>query len=78
MPKLPVLSAKEVIQALQRAGFEIRNQVGSHVQMVGYSQNSKRLVTVPNHGNKEIPVGTLLSILRQSGLTRDEFIHLLK
>ncbi|HLC71340.1 MAG TPA: type II toxin-antitoxin system HicA family toxin [Candidatus Nanoarchaeia archaeon] len=66
------------MKALQRAGFEIRNQTGSHVQMIGYSHNIKRLVTVPNHGNQEIPIGTVLSILRQSGLSREEFITLIK
>ncbi len=78
MPRLPILSGREIIKALQRAGFEIRNQTGSHVQMVGIIENTKKLVTVPNHGNQEIPIGTVLSILRQSGLTREEFIKLIK
>lgn len=78
MPKLPILTGREIIKALTRAGFEIRNQTGSHVQMVGYTEGSKRLVTVPDHGNKEIPIGTLISIIRQSGLSREEFLKFVK
>ncbi len=76
MARLPILTGREIIKALERVGFERRNQVGSHVQLIGSDkEGSKRLVTVPDHGNKEIPIGTLLSILRQSGLSRDEFLE---
>lgn len=78
MAKLPILTGREIIRVLERKGFERRNQTGSHVQLVGIDQNNqKHLVTVPDHGGKEIPVGTLLSILRQAGLSREEFMKLL-
>lgn len=77
MSKLPILTGREIVKALTRAGFQIRNQTGSHVHLVGTSESVKRLVTVPDHGNKEIPIGTMLSILRQAGLSRDEFLRLL-
>jgi len=78
MAKLPILTGRKIIRALESGGFEVRNQVGSHVHLVGLDkERSKRLVTVPDHGNKEIPIGTLLSIIRQSGLSRDEFLRLL-
>ena len=77
MAKLPILTGREIIKALQRAGFTIRNQTGSHVHLLGIDkEGNKHLVTVPDHGNKEIPIGTLLSIIRQSGLSRDEFLKL--
>ncbi|HLC75369.1 MAG TPA: type II toxin-antitoxin system HicA family toxin [Candidatus Nanoarchaeia archaeon] len=76
MPKLPFLTGREVIRVLNSSGFSIRNQTGSHVQLVGIDNGGKKhLVTVPDHGNKEIPIGTLLSIIRQSGMTRDEFLR---
>jgi len=79
MTKIPILTGREIIKALEKAGFQKRNQTGSHVHLVGIDkQNNKKLVTVPEHGNKEIPIGTLLSIIRQSGFTREEFIGLLK
>lgn len=75
MSKLPVLSGKEVIAALKRAGFEEKRQTGSHVHLIGLHKQTqqKTLVTVPLHGSKEILPKTLLSILRQAGLTREEF-----
>ena len=36
MPKLPILTGREIMKALSRKGFEVRNQTGSHVQMVGF------------------------------------------
>ncbi|HLC85263.1 MAG TPA: type II toxin-antitoxin system HicA family toxin [Candidatus Nanoarchaeia archaeon] len=79
MGKLPILSGKEIISALKRAGFEEKRQTGSHVHLVGIHQQrrEKTLVTVPLHGNKEVLPKTLLSILRQAGLTRGEFEKLL-
>ena len=79
MAKLPVRSGKEIIAALKRAGFEEKRQTGSHVQLVGIHKQTqqKTLVTVPLHGNKEVLPKTLLSILRQAGLTREEFEKLL-
>jgi predicted RNA binding protein YcfA (HicA-like mRNA interferase family) len=69
--KLKVFSGKEVCQILQQHGFvEVRRR-GSHVVM------QKRLglstVTVPVPDHKEIRTGTLLSIIRQSGISRAEF-----
>ena len=78
MPRLPILTGREVIKSLEKIGFEKRNQTGSHVHLIGINKEGKKhVVTVPDHGNKELPPGTLLSIIRQSGLSRDEFIKLL-
>ena len=74
MAKLPILNGKEIIKALERIGFERRNQTGSHAHLVGLRNDKKCLVTVPDHGNKEIPPGTLLSIMRQANVTRDDLI----
>ena len=74
--KLPILSAKKVIKALKSIGFEITRQSGSHIIMVKYKDGKKFTVVVPNHD--EIAKGTLLAIIKQSGLTRDEFMDLLK
>ena len=71
-PRLPVLSAREVLKALRAIGFLQVGQTGSHLRL----KNAKgRIVMVPNH--PEIAVGTLRSILRQAGLRRDEFLRLL-
>lgn len=75
MARLPVLKPKKVIRALQRADFYINRQSGSHVQLV-HKTNPQRIVTVPSH-NKDIPKGTMGNIIRQAGLTIDEFMRYL-
>lgn len=67
MPKLPVLRPKEVARALERAGFVLVRQRGSHAQF----KKGNLLVTVPMHVD-DIAPGTLRSILRQAKMTMDE------
>lgn len=73
--KLPVLSSGKIIKALQSMGFQITRQSGSHIILVKFTDNKKLTVVVPNHD--EIAKGTLLSIIQQSGLTKEEFLRLL-
>lgn len=73
MTKLPVISARECIAALKRAGFYISRQEGSHITM--RHDEPFRRVTIPNH--KTLKKSTLKSILRQAELTTDEFVELL-
>jgi predicted RNA binding protein YcfA (HicA-like mRNA interferase family) len=63
MSFLPILSGEEVFKILKRFGYETDHQTGSH-----------RRVTVPNH--KSIAKGTLRSIIRQVGLSVNEFKNL--
>ena len=71
MPRLPVLSAKDVLNALRRLEFVIVRQTGSHVQL--WHEQKRVLVTVPNHS--ELARGTLNSILKQGRLSREEFLR---
>ncbi len=73
MPKLPILSGAELIKILEKAGFEQRRQKGSHVILVK-EDKIKRVTVVPMH--KEIDRGTLIEIIRQCGMKRDEFIDI--
>ncbi len=75
MSKLPVISGKEIVKALNRAGFNISRQKGSHLLMVKFLENKKLIVVVPMH--REVDPGTLLSIIAQAGMTREEFLKLL-
>ena len=72
--KLPSLSGKEIISFLQKEGFVIKRQKGSHVTLYKRIPERGLYVTVPLHGNKEILPGTLLSIIRQAGMSKEEFI----
>ena len=78
MKKLPVLSSDKVIRLLIKAGFTYapKRGKGSHVALYKTDiKGIKRLVIVPKR--KEIPRGTLLSIIDQSGISREEFLELL-
>ena len=74
--KLPVLSGNEVIKALTKAGFKVARRIGSHVILIKFMDEGKIGVVVPNH--KEIDRGTLLEIIRQARLKKEEFLELLK
>jgi len=75
MPKLPVLSGKEIMKALSKAGFEVSRQRGSHVVMTKVAGEGKLVAVVPMH--KEVDPGTLLAILAQANLTREQFLELI-
>ena len=75
MTKLPLLKAKEIIKVLKKRGFYIHHQIGSHVTL---KRNiDKKRVTVPNHPGKTLPKGTLLGILKQAGISKEELKKLL-
>jgi len=73
MSGLPSLSGRECLRALQKAGFYLKRQEGSH--MILRRDNPFAQVVVPDH--KELDRGTLRAIIRQSGLSVDEFTKLL-
>jgi predicted RNA binding protein YcfA (HicA-like mRNA interferase family) len=71
MGRLRVLSGREVCQILQQHGFvEVRRR-GSHIVMQRRTAAGSVTVPIPDH--RELAIGTLLSIIRQSGVPRVEF-----
>lgn len=72
MPKLPRISSREVIRALERLGFEQIRQSGSHVVMKKETEEGEIGCVVPVH--RELKVGTLSSILKQARVTVEELI----
>jgi predicted RNA binding protein YcfA (HicA-like mRNA interferase family) len=68
MPKLPSVSGREVIRALERLGFVVASQRGSHVKL----RRDGKICIVPDH--KEVKKGTLTGILRQAGISVDELM----
>jgi predicted RNA binding protein YcfA (HicA-like mRNA interferase family) len=73
MTQLPVISGRECVGALERAGFTVRRQVGSHIVMRRDSPFAQTVV--PDH--RVLDRGTLRAIIRQSGLSVDDFVRLL-
>ena len=75
MQKLPRLSGKDVIKVLSKAGFLAVRQKGSHVILKKQTVEGTKTTVVPLH--KEVDRGTLLEIIRQTGLKKEEFLKLL-
>jgi predicted RNA binding protein YcfA (HicA-like mRNA interferase family) len=73
MPKLGVFSGTEVCDLLRAQGFELVRQRGSHLIMQRRLGETTITVPVPNH--REIRIGTLQSIIRQSQVPRDLFLR---
>jgi predicted RNA binding protein YcfA (HicA-like mRNA interferase family) len=72
--KLQLISGREAVQALQKVGYEIDHQTGSHI-ILRHINSPHRRLSVPNH--KTLAKGTLRALIRQAGLTVEEFNELL-
>ena len=70
MAKLPKISGKEMCKVLVKLGFEKVFGKGSHVRFIHIDG---RRTVVPVHGNEDLGPGLLLEILKQIGITREEF-----
>ena len=73
--RLPSLTARDVIRALERAGFKEARQSGSHCRLI-HGDDPARKVTVPVHSG-DLKRGTLRAIIAQAGFTVAEFLELL-
>ena len=68
MPKLPIVSGTDAVRALERVGFNVVRQRGSHMVL----RRGSAGCVVPNH--RELKIVTLSGILKQAGVSADEFI----
>ena len=71
MPKLPRVSGAQAVRALERLGFAVARQRGSHIVM----RRGAIGCVVPNH--RELKTGTLAGVLKQAGVSVDEFTNAL-
>ena len=74
-PKFANLKPREVVRALERAGFFVHQTSGSHVHLKHPSKPGR--ITVPYHEQFDLPKHIVKSIVRQAGLTNQEFFDLL-
>lgn len=74
-PKLPVVSGRQLIRALQKFGYVEVRQKGSHVRMRNAADSQRQSVTIPLHD--EIASGTLRRVLRDARVTIEELISAL-
>jgi len=71
MPKLPVVAGRDVVRALERMGFTVARQRGSHIMM----RRGPTGCVVPDHD--ELKIGTLVGVLKQAGVSPEQFIEAL-
>ena len=71
MPKLPAIKPRQIIRFLEQNGFVLDHTSGSHT--IYYHPASRRRAVVPQH-SRDLPKGTLMSLLREAGFTREELI----
>jgi predicted RNA binding protein YcfA (HicA-like mRNA interferase family) len=72
--RLPSVRPRQVLRALEKAGWQIHRRRGSHVSL--RKEGCPYVVTVPMH-TREMPRGTLMDIIKDAGLTPEEFARLL-
>lgn len=70
MSALPVVSGRRVVRTFQKLGWEVARQRGSHIILV--KEGSMATLSIPDH--REVARGTLRSLIRDAGLTVDEFV----
>lgn len=70
-----LLSARQVLRALRRGGFDVVSQRGSHIKLKKRIDDGEIVVVLPDHA--ELAQGTLASILRQARMSRDDMERLL-
>ncbi|MCH7511289.1 MAG: type II toxin-antitoxin system HicA family toxin [Chloroflexi bacterium] len=70
--KLPALRATAIVRALERSGFVVKRQTGSH--MILTRSGLRRPIVIPMH-RRELPPATVKDIIRQAGISIDEFIQ---
>ncbi|MGC1122671.1 MAG: type II toxin-antitoxin system HicA family toxin [Candidatus Methanofastidiosia archaeon] len=74
MSRLPILTSHKIIRMLKKKGFILDRTKGSH--QIYYHRENKRKVVIPIH-KKDLPRGTLLEILRQADISKEELRDLL-
>jgi predicted RNA binding protein YcfA (HicA-like mRNA interferase family) len=72
MAKLPQVTGAEVIRRLKRLGFVEDHSKGGHVVL--RNESTTTMTTIPCHGSKTVKKGTLHGILKQAGVTNEQFI----
>jgi predicted RNA binding protein YcfA (HicA-like mRNA interferase family) len=72
MSRLPVCSGADALKAFHKVGYDLDHQTGSHLIL---RHPSGRRLTVPNHS--ELAKGTLRALIREAGLTKEQFADLL-
>jgi predicted RNA binding protein YcfA (HicA-like mRNA interferase family) len=72
MAKLPTVSSSDLIRIVKKFGFVEHSQKGSHLHLK--RETDKKRITIPVHKGRDIPKGTLAAILKDAGISSEEFV----
>jgi predicted RNA binding protein YcfA (HicA-like mRNA interferase family) len=75
LPKISSIDSNRLIKILEREGFKVIRQKGSHIILIN---EEKTRIVVPMHPGKDIKPGLCRAILREAGISRKKFLKLLK
>lgn len=75
MTKLPAVSSSELIRIVKKFGFVEQRQKGSHLHLK--RETDKKRITIPIHKGRDLPKGTLAAILKDAGISSEEFLKYL-
>jgi len=75
LPRIRPLAPQKIIKILERAGFKVIRQKGSHVIMI--DERGTRIV-IPVHPGKDVKPGLIRAVIKEAGLSREEFFRLLE
>jgi predicted RNA binding protein YcfA (HicA-like mRNA interferase family) len=75
LPKIPPISPNKLIKILEKEGFKVIRQKGSHVIMINSKKNR---IVIPVHPGKDIKPGLIRTMLREAGINREKLFKLLK
>jgi len=75
LPKISPTNPQKLIKILQTAGFKVIRQKGSHVIMIN---DRKTRIVIPVHPRKNVKPGLIRAIIKEAGLSREDFFKLLK
>jgi predicted RNA binding protein YcfA (HicA-like mRNA interferase family) len=75
LPKIPPINANKLLKILEKEGFKVIRQKGSHVILIN---DEKTRIVIPLHPGKEIKPGLIRAILREAGISREKLFRLLR
>ena len=75
MPKISSVDSNKLIKTLNRQGFKVIRQKGSHIILIN---EQKMRIVIPMHPGKDLKPGLVRAIIREAGISREEFLKLLK
>ena len=75
---LPRVKPLQLVKALSKIGIRVERQKGSHAQLRGFYKGQERYTTIPIHFGEELPNGIVLAVLKDCGISREDFTRVLE